>query len=379
MKKKLLSTLICMTITVGMLPTTAYATEDGTEIENQQFITPEQPGATQIPTMAYATEDGTEIENQQVITPDQPGATQIPTSYMVYCEDHGLKEMNLIWDTLTIGKVTDSDGGYVCPITIATNAYAEEYSKDTKHTAVEKTITYNMTWTGSEWKAPEMTQLPVINVKCEKEVVPAAPGATQIPTSYTVFCEDHGPKEMNLIRDTFTIGKVTGSDGSYVCPITIATNAYAEKYSTATNKKHKAAEKTITYNMTWTGTEWKAPEMTQLPEIRVKCEKEVVPAAPKANELPMRYMVKCTKRSLFHRVRFITQLPKTVTIGKVKKNGNNYVCKISVSTESYAKAYSKEVHKLHTAIKRKITYQMTWDGKQWAYSNFPTIEVACAR
>ena len=39
MKKKLLSILICMTIAVGMFPTMAYATVDGTEIENQQVNT----------------------------------------------------------------------------------------------------------------------------------------------------------------------------------------------------------------------------------------------------------------------------------------------------------------------------------------------------
>ena len=353
MKKKLLSILICMTIAVGMFPT-----------------------------MAYATVDGTEIENQQVITPEQPEATQIPTSYIVSCKNHDSVQMDLIKDTFTIGKVTDRDGSYVCPITIATNAYAEKYSTATnkKHTAVEENITYNMTWTGTEWKAPEMTQLPEIEVKCEKEVVPAAPEATQIPTSYIVSCKNHDSVQMDLIKDTFTIGKVTDRDGSYVCPITIATNAYAEKYSTATNKKHTAVEENITYNMTWTGTEWKAPEMTQLPEIEVKCEKEVVPAAPKANKLPMGYMVKCTKRSFFHKVfhkaRFMHQLPKTVTIGKVEKKGNNYVCKISVSTKSYAKAYSKKFGKVHAAIKRKITYQMTWDGKQWkapTYRNLPTI------
>ena len=355
MKKKLLSTLICMTIAVGMLPT-----------------------------MAYATEDGTEIENQQVITPEQPVATQIPTSYIISCENHDSVQMDLIWGTFTIGEVTENGGSYICPITIATNAYAEAYSTATNktHTAVEESIVYNMTWTGTEWKAPEMTQLPEIQVKCEKEVVPAAPEATEIPTSYIVSCENHDSEQMNLIWDTFTIGEVTENGGSYVCPITIATNAYAEAYSTATNKTHTAVTESITYNMTWTGTEWKAPEMTQLPEIQVKCEKEVVPAAPKANELPMGYMVKCTKRSFFHKARFMDQLPKTVTIGKVEKKGNNYVCKISVSTKSYAKAYSKEFGKVHAAIKPKITYQMTWDGKQWkapTYSNLPTIEVACAR
>ena len=357
MKKKLLSTLICMTITVGMLPTTAYATEDGTE-----------------------------IENQQVITPEQPGATQIPTSYMVYCEDHGPVQMDLINDTFTIGKVTDSDGSYVCPITIATNAYAEEYSTATNktHTAVEENITYNMTWTGTEWKAPEMTQLPEIKVKCEKEVVPAAPEANKLPMGYMVKCMKrsfyHKARFMHQLPKTVTIGKVEKKGNNYVCKISVSTKSYAKAYSKEFGKVHAAIKPKITYQMTWDGKQWKAPEMTQLPEIKVKCKKEVVPAAPKANKLPMSYMVKCTKRSFFHKffhkARFMHQLPKTVTIGKVEKKGNNYVCKISVSTKSYAKAYSKEFGKVHAAIKPKITYQMTWDGKQWkapTYSNLPTI------
>ena len=226
-----------------------------------------------------------------------------------------------------------------------------------------------------------MTQLPVINVACEKEVVPEAPVATAIPTSYIVACEDHEAAQMNLLPDTFTIGEVTKDGDSYVCPITIATAAYAEAYS-AENGKHTAVEESISFNMTWTGSEWKAPEMTQLPVINVVCEKEVVPAAPVESELAMGYMVKCKKSSFFHRVRFIYQLPETVSIGEVEKKGDNYVCEISVSTKAYADAYSREFCKKHTAVKSNITYNMTWDGEQWkapAYSNLPTIEVECAR
>ena len=352
MKKKLLSVLICMTMSVGMLPT-----------------------------MAYAAEEGTEFGEQQVTIPEKPAATSIPTSYVVSCEEHGSEMMNLNWDTLTIGDVTENGDSYVCLITIATAAYAEAYSADHgKHTAAEESITYNMTWTGSEWKAPELTQLPAINVVCEKEVVPEAPAATSIPTSYIVACEDHEAAQMNLLPDTFTIGEVTKDGDSYVCPITIVTAAYAEAYS-AENGKHTAVAETITYNMTWTGSEWKAPEMTELPVINVVCEKEVVPEAPVESELAMGYMVNC-KNSFFHRARFIYQLPETVSIGEVEKKGDNYVCEISVSTKAYADAYSREFCKRHTAVKSNITYNMTWDGEQWkapAYSNLPTIEVECAR
>nr|WP_295285391.1 hypothetical protein [uncultured Blautia sp.] len=319
---------------------------------------------------------------EKEVAPEAPVATAIPTSYLVACADHEAAQMNLLPDTFTIGEVTKEGDSYVCPITIATAAYAEAYSAENgKHTAVEESISFNMTWTGSEWKAPEMTQLPVINVACEKEVVPEAPVATAIPTSYIVSCEDHGAAQMNLLPDTFTIGEVTKDGDSYVCPITIATAAYAEAYS-AENGKHTAVEESISFNMTWTGSEWKAPEMTQLPVINVVCEKEVVPAAPVESELAMGYMVKCKKSSFFHKARFIYQLPETVSIGEVEKKGDNYVCEISVSTKAYADAYSREFCKKHTAVKSNITYNMTWDGEQWkapAYSNLPTIEVECAR
>ena len=290
--------------------------------------------------------------------------------------------MDLLPDTFTIGEVTKDGDSYVCPVTIATEAYAKAYSAENgKHTAVAESISFNMTWNGTEWVAPAMTQLPVINVVCEKEVVPEAPVATAIPTSYLVACADHATAQMDLLPDTFTIGEVTKDGDSYVCPVTIATEAYAKAYS-AENGKHTAVAESISFNMTWNGTEWVAPAMTQLPVINVVCEKEVVPAAPVESDLAMGYMVKCKKGSFFHGGRFVYQLPETVSIGEVEKKGDNYVCEISVSTKAYADAYSKEFRRQHTAFKSNITYNMTWDGEHWnapSYSNLPTIEVGCAR
>ena len=176
-------------------------------------------------------------------------------------------------------------------------------------------------------------------------------------------------------------GEVTKDGDNYVCLITIATEAYAEAYSVE-NGKHTAVKESITYNMTWTCAEWKAPEMTELPEIKVECEKEVVPSAPVETELPMGYMVKCTSRRNCHKQIFEYQLAGTATIGNVEKKGDSYVCKISVTTKQYVDAYSKEIGRKHTAIKTTITYNMTWDGEKWqapTYSKLPTIDVACSR
>ena len=72
--------------------------------------------------------------------------------------------MKLLPDTFAIGEVKKDGNSYICPITIATTAYAEAYSTDVKHSAVQANITYNMTWNGKAWIAPD--KLPTIDVKC---------------------------------------------------------------------------------------------------------------------------------------------------------------------------------------------------------------------
>ena len=216
------------------------------------------------------------------VIPEAPEATEIPTAYIVSCatedSNHGAAQMNLIADTFTIGEVAKDGDNYVCPITIATAKYAEAYSVENgKHTAKEESITFNMTWNGKAWEAPAMTQLPVIELKCEatKPEDPKAPVATEIPTDYIISCvtenSGHSAEQMKLLADTFTIGEVTKEGNNYVCPITIATAKYAEAYSVE-NGKHTAVAESITFNMTWNGEKWVAPEMTQLPVIELKCE-----------------------------------------------------------------------------------------------------------
>ena len=302
-----------------------------------------------------------------------PAMTAIPTQYIVSCEKHGAEPMNLIGDTFKIGDVTKEGDKFVCPVTIKTAPYAEAYSaKYGKHEAAAETISFNMTWNYQEekWEAPAMTQLPAINVEC---VAPAAPAMTAIPTEYIVSCEKHGGEMMNLLPDTFTIGEVAEVDGQYVCPITIATEKYAEAYSTREHGKHEAIAETITFNMTWNGEAWDAPAMTQLPAINVEC---VVPAAPAANELPARYFVSCEK----HESELMFEIPGTVKIGEVTQQpSGDYVCTITVSTADYAEFYP-EVYGEHKATVDSVSYTMAWNGRKWvapAYAELPVIALEC--
>ena len=316
-----------------------------------------------------------------------PAMTAIPTDYIVSCEKHDAMQMNLLPDTFEIGEVEEADGQYVCPVTIDTEAYAEAYSaKYGKHAAVEPSITFNMTWNGKEWKAPEMTQLPEIKLAC---VAPAAPAANELPARYFVSCEKHRSAWMD-IPGTVEIGEVEQqASGDYVCTITVSTADYAEEYSKACGE-HKATVDSVSYTMAWNGRKWVAPAYAELPVIELACvvtepEAPKAPEAPAATELPMGYMVKCNQGRLFHGARFIYLQPESFTIGEVTTNEEGkYVCTVTVGTEQYAKAYSNcwGIRKTHTAVDKTISFTMTWNGEKWvapAYTELPVINVACAR
>ena len=212
------------------------------------------------------------------------------------------------------------------------------------------------------------------------EVPPKAPVATNIPTDYIVSCvtdkNNHASKQMNLLPDTFTIGEVTKEGNNYVCPITIATAAYAKAYSEL-HGEHTAVAESITFNMTWNGEAWDAPEMTQLPVIKVEC-KATEPEAPAETALPSAYFVSCTTDEA-HADTWMLAIPGADKIGEVTKDGETYICPVTVSTEEYAKAYS-EKNGNHTAVAESVTYNMTWDGQKWVApkrADLPVIELKC--
>ena len=328
------------------------------------------------------------------VVPKAPVATEIPTAYIVSCvtenSNHGAAQMNLIADTFTIGEVTKEGDNYVCPITIATAKYAEAYSLENgKHTAKEASITFNMTWDGQEWKAPEMTQLPVIEVECKatKPEAPKAPAETALPSAYFVSCttdKAHVGTWMS-IPGADTIGEVKKEGETYICPITVSTKEYADEYSAATviNKPHTALEETVTYNMTWNGQKWVAPNRADLPVIELKCEatKPESPKAPAETALPSAYLVSCTTNDA-HADTWMLAIPGADTIGEVKKDGETYICPVTVSTKEYAEKYSAAtvINKPHTALEETVTYNMTWNGQEWVApkrADLPVIELKC--
>ena len=80
---------------------------------------------------------------------------------------------------------------------------------------------------------------------------------------------------ISQIAGTASIGAVSKSGDSYVCPITVSTAAYADAYSGEVGKAHTAVYDSISFNMTWNGTRWVAPAAISLPIINVECAETV--------------------------------------------------------------------------------------------------------
>ena len=53
-------------------------------------------------------------------------------------------------------------------------------------------------------------------------------------------------------------------------------------------------------------------------------------------------------------------IPGADTIGEVTKDGETYICPVTVSTKEYADAYSVKNGE-HTAVAESVTYNMIWN------------------
>lgn len=329
MKKRVFSALLCLVMVIGLLPGIALA--------------------------------------DQKAAPEAPAATQIPTQYMVYCEKHGAKPVDLIWDTFEIGDVTEVEGEYVCPITIETAEYAKAYSTEHgEHAALAEKVTFNMKWDGLKWRDPAMTELPVIELAC----APEAPAETAIPMEYLVGCACYVDEtvSMSLLPNTFEMGEVAMVDGKFVCPFTIETAPYVEEYSKE-HGKHVAEFEKVTFNMTWDGLKWVVPEKNEL-SIAAFC-------APAMTAIPTDYIVSCGK----HGAMQMNLLPDTLEMGEVAKEGDKFVCPVTIKTAPYAEAYSAKYGK-HAAVEDEISFNMTWNyqDEKWeapATTQLPAINVEC--
>ena len=103
--------------------------------------------------------------------------------------------------------------------------------------------------------------------------------------------------------------------------------------------------------MTWDNTKWVVPEKNEL-SIAAFC-------APAMTAIPTDYIVSCEK----HGAMQMNLLPDTLTIGEVAKEGDKFVCPVTIKTAPYAEAYSAKYGK-HAAVEDEISFNMTWNYQE---------------
>ena len=112
-----------------------------------------------------------------------------------------------------------------------------------------------------------------------------------------------------------------------------------------------------------------------LPDELADKPAEVVPEAPEATNIPTAYIVSCVTENSNHGADTMDLIADTFTIGDVTKDGDNYVCPITIATAKYAEAYSLENGK-HTAKEASITFNMTWDNTKWVVPEKNELSIA---
>ena len=161
----------------------------------------------------------------------------------------------------------------------------------------------------------------------------------------------HPTDDIKMIADSFTVGKVTASGDSYICPITVEAEKYISAFSTKKKADHilePGAESSKTFNLTYISGGWYPVDGTFA--FDVVC-------APKAPDAPgdgdVRSLlagavtVRCSRS---HSKFQANLLSGTYTVGGVAGDAESgYTCTVTITNpDAYVSDYSKTTGETHT-------------------------------
>ena len=258
-------------------------------------------------TVANAAGTGTEVvvkahwTEKKPEVPSKPVDTEIVPAVIVEClnasnSGHQAKQYDVNdRDSYEIGDVRFDGEKYVSTVTVISAYYAMKYNADVHydHAVTVENITYDLTWDADTktWKAPELTEIPTIQVNCAGDK-PEKPVDTEIVPAVIVEClnasnSGHEAKQYDLnIPNSYEIGDVKSVNGKYVSTVKVISAYYAMQYNADVDYDHAVTVEDITYDLTWNPVtkKWEAPALTSIPTIKVDCSKDTpIPTDP---ELP---------------------------------------------------------------------------------------------
>lgn len=283
----------------------------------------------------------------------------------------------------TIGEVvSDSAGGYICPVTVRTAWFVQQASNlvwKVQHTPTAQTITFNLTYdkNSKTWVKPAANP----RIEATHEVTPPTK-PTALDGSFAIVCKNKKathPYKADYIAtpSQYTISDVQMDDQGYyvTATVTVAPNLVA--YNTATSVEHRLVDEqdatlTITFRydteVTVDGNrKWK--QQGDLPVVEVIC-KPKAPTADELKKLEMAVQVKCVVDAAQQHTDaygLLGEYDEDYFVGEPRKDGDDWLCDISYDPELYVAAFNKTFPTpKHIQNDEKIVpVTLIWAGGSW--------------
>ena len=283
----------------------------------------------------------------------------------------------------TIGEVvSDSAGGYICPVTVRTAWFVQQASNlvwKVQHTPTAQTITFNLTYdkNSKTWVKPAANP----RIEATHEVTPPTK-PTALDGSFAIVCKNKKathPYKADYIAtpSQYTISDVQKDEQGYyvTATVTVAPNLVA--YNTATRAEHRLVNEqdatltiTFRYDTEATGDgnrKWQ--QQGDLPVVEVIC-KPKAPTADELKKLEMAVQVKCVvDASQQHTAAYglLGECDVDYFVFEPRQEGDDWLCDISYYPERYVAEFNTTFQNLkHVQNDEKIVpVTLIWAGGSW--------------
>lgn len=301
------------------------------------------------------------------------------------------KEYTLESGSVTVGDVSsDGAGGYVCNVTIAPEAYIDQFDGATgkAHTGASA-VSISLSWRNERWNAPLSGDfLATFEVSCGSgiEVQPDLSGlGVTVVCGNTSASHDHKTKEYSLIEGYYDYTLRSNETGAYICTLKIDPLKYLEKYSSDTGVTHYLTDPTqarITVQLMNSGNGWELVEGD--PTVNVMCETTI--QKPTDEQLKLLFKdavtVRCATVMVNHPEQKYGLIDDTYTCTFTSGGADGYSCSVEIKAAEYLKKYNSDTNVEHSLFndgqRLKIVYLAYGDnGWKIAESDLPIL-VECA-
>lgn len=298
----------------------------------------------------------------------------------------------------TIGEVvSDSAGGYICPVTVRTAWFVQQASNlvwKVQHTPTAQTITFNLTYdkNSKTWVKPAANP----RIEATHEVTPPTKPALNEGSPVCVQCEKtnsihvqngkdyarmyFGVSDSTRYTEILKDGKNVWKDdnGVWTYQIKLKKDKYIEAFNTTPliNSEHTDLYPDQDAYVTWKrdGNQWKivpvSPNQSGIGAvINVTCKLKA-PTADELKKLDMAVQVKCVVDAAQQHTSaygLLGEYDKDYFVGEPKKVGDDWLCDISYDPDPYVAAFNKAFPTpKHIQNDEKIVpVTLIWVGGSW--------------